>query len=72
MILRRMPSALAKSLAAERAEHAKARELLRELEWSKDDRGWICCPICDGALRKGHEKDCELAAALSNDPAAKE
>lgn len=52
---------------AARADLAKAREVLRNVEFSgRDSVGdRVFCPVCSGYIGIGHEHDCALSAAMA-------
>ncbi len=55
-------------------ENEKLRALLKKLEWrfpyvdEHRDNGHLACPVCHKLDKVGHKPDCELAAALGEQP----
>ena len=46
-------------------ELVAARKALRKIQWLWDDRAnEPICPSCEGRKSRGHERTCQLAAAL--------
>lgn len=58
---------LRRALDAALAELERAREVLRNVEFSgRDSVGdRVFCPVCSGYIGTGHERDCALSAALA-------
>lgn len=56
--------AVGTELRERRAESARLRELLREIEWITPEQGVHLCPWCHRGQYDGHQPGCGLAAAL--------